>query len=104
VNPLISTDGLITLSKDIDPLADTVPPRHAVESEEEEDDFNLPVSQINGITKVNVRIDCHVRQVDRLVVATGGVGRLWAQGANLEEPIGEVLLDEIEVSFLDIRV
>lgn len=51
-----------------------------------------------------MRIDCHVRQVDRLVVATGDVGRLWAQGANLEEPIGKVLLDEIEVIFLDLRV
>ena len=90
--------------QDVDPLADTVPPRHAVESDEEEDEYNplsAPASQNSKVADVKITGDTKERNGRSLLVATGDVAKVWARGAKLGEQIGAVLVKGVQVrSFL----
>lgn len=87
--------------KDIDPLADTVPPRHAVESDDEEDEYN-PLSTASAgrlVKTVDVKIVGAIEgRVGRaLVVATSEAGKVWAKGAKLGEQSGGVMVNGVQV-------
>ncbi|KAF7977536.1 hypothetical protein HWV62_3310 [Athelia sp. TMB] len=89
------------LVMDVDPLADTVPPRHAVESDEEEDEYNplsAPGSQKCKVADVKITGDIKERNGRSLVVATGDVAKVWARGANLGEQIGAVLVNGVQAT------
>jgi hypothetical protein len=89
--------------QDIDPLADTVPPRHAVESDEEEDEYN-PLSSTTQskpkVETVEVGILGKVENMEgrTLVVATGEAGKVWGRGAKLGEQSGAVMVNKVQVS------
>ncbi|KZP27712.1 hypothetical protein FIBSPDRAFT_780625 [Athelia psychrophila] len=88
---------------DIDPLADTVPPRYAVESDEEEDEYNpLSTSASQPVKEVNVKLtgDIKQRRGRTLVVATGHAAKIWAKGANLGEQIGGALVNGVQVALI----
>ncbi|KAJ7131691.1 hypothetical protein C8R43DRAFT_1024300 [Mycena crocata] len=87
---------------DVDPLADTVPPRHAVESDEEEDEYNPLQPPTSHAAPIDVQLvgDLKSVPVSGLLVATGDVGKYWARGADLGEQIGAVMVDKIQVGLL----
>ncbi|KAG6888435.1 hypothetical protein C0995_008252 [Termitomyces sp. Mi166 len=83
---------------DVDPLADTVPPRYAVESDEE-DEFNpLPTtaSYLDHVTEVELIPD-NLPQGNNLVIATGEVAKYWARGGNLGVQIGGCYVNKVQV-------
>ncbi|KAH0579156.1 hypothetical protein J132_03351 [Termitomyces sp. J132] len=86
---------------DVDPLADTVPPRYAVESDDE-DEFNpLPttVSYLDHVTEVKLIPD-NLLQGNNLVIATGEVAKYWAHGANLGVQIGGGYVNNVQVGLV----
>jgi len=87
---------------DTDPLADSVPPRHAIESDEEEDEYNPLRPQPNLPTPIDVQLVGTVAPipVSGLLVSTGSVGRYWARGADLGEQIAAVMVNKIQVGLL----
>ncbi|KAJ7139042.1 hypothetical protein C8R44DRAFT_763738 [Mycena epipterygia] len=87
---------------DTDPLADTVPPRHAVESDEEEDEYNplRPEPSLPKPTDVQIVGDLAPVPAPGLLVATGDVAKYWARGADLGEQIAAVMVDKIQVGLL----
>lgn len=89
--------------QDIDPLGDAVPPRHAVESDEEEDEFN-PLSsnrKLQAAEDVDVKITGDIRNNRALVILTGDAGNFWSKGVVLGERKGAVMLNNVQVrSFL----
>jgi len=86
---------------DIDPLADTVPPRHAVESDEEEDEYN-PLSSPSKVPPPSLEVNVLGQfQPNRaLVVATGDAAKVWAKGAQLGEQNGAVMANGIQVGLV----
>ncbi|KAJ7489551.1 hypothetical protein FB451DRAFT_1081218 [Mycena latifolia] len=87
---------------DIDPLADTVPPRHAIESDEEEDEYNplRPQSSIAKPVDVEVVGDLSPVPAAGLLVASSALAKFWARGANLGEQIAAVMVNKIQVGLL----
>ncbi|KAG6844855.1 hypothetical protein H0H87_003098 [Tephrocybe sp. NHM501043] len=85
---------------DVDPLADIVPPRHAIESDEEEDEYNpLPIAGSyvrDRVTDVKFIADA-IPKGKNLVVVTGDIAKYWACGANLGEQNGGVYLNKVQV-------
>ncbi|KAJ7646594.1 hypothetical protein FB45DRAFT_890851 [Roridomyces roridus] len=88
---------------DTDPLADSVPPRHAIESDEEEDEYN-PLRPNTSVlkTKFPVKLVGDAGSVPALglLVATGAVGAYWARGANLSEKVATVMIDDFQIGVL----
>ncbi|KAJ7856669.1 hypothetical protein B0H14DRAFT_2752369 [Mycena olivaceomarginata] len=87
---------------DTDPLADSVPPRHAIESDEEEDEYNPLRPQPNLPLAIDVQVVGTVTPVPvlGLVVATGSIGKYWARGAELGEQVAAVMVNKIQVGLL----
>lgn len=89
--------------QDTDPLQDTVPPRYAIESDEEEDEYN-PLSHgriVREPLTIIVRgLEFSERVGHHLIVASGDAGKHWAQGANLEQQRGGVYVNDTQVRFL----
>ncbi|GLB41105.1 hypothetical protein LshimejAT787_0903200 [Lyophyllum shimeji] len=86
---------------DVDPLADTVPPRYAIESDEEEDEYNplrATPSAPNQVAGVKILGD--LPQGRDLVIATGDVAKYWARGADLGEQSGAVAVNNIQVGLV----
>lgn len=88
--------------QDTDPLQDTVPPRYAIESDEEEDEFN-PLSHGKVVREpltINIKGVGPFEVVGNdLIIASGDAGKSWAQGASLEQQRGGVFVNEIQVRF-----
>ncbi|EIM79608.1 uncharacterized protein STEHIDRAFT_126306 [Stereum hirsutum FP-91666 SS1] len=88
---------------DTDPLQDTVPPRYAIESDEEEDEFN-PLSHGKVVREpltINIKGVGPFEGVGNdLIIAFGDAGRSWAQGASLEQQRGGVFVNEIQVGLV----
>lgn len=84
--------------KDVDPLADTVPPRYAIESDEEEDEINplRPNRNPEPVT-VDVQITGETSTNRPLVVATGDSAAYWAKGASLCEQTGAIGVNGVQV-------
>ncbi|KAF8347527.1 hypothetical protein F5887DRAFT_1131225 [Amanita rubescens] len=89
---------------DFDPLADNAPPRYAIESDEEEDEYNplnLTASNPNdNPSALSVRILGDLPKGKGLVIATGDGGKYWAKGANLGEQMGTVQANNMEVGLI----
>ncbi|KAJ7100636.1 hypothetical protein B0H15DRAFT_816764 [Mycena belliarum] len=87
---------------DVDPLAESVPPRHAVESDEEEDEYNPLGPEPSAPKPVDVQIvgDLGPVPAQGLLVASGDLAKFWSRGANLGEQIAGVFVDEIQVGLL----
>ncbi|KII85607.1 hypothetical protein PLICRDRAFT_44935 [Plicaturopsis crispa FD-325 SS-3] len=86
---------------DIDPLGDTVPPRHAVESDDEEDEYNpLSTTSKYESPEVDVKLVGNPSAGAPLVIATGDAGKEWAPGAKLGEQIGAVFVNKVQVGLL----
>ncbi|KAF7377769.1 Membrane-bound transcription factor site-2 protease-like [Mycena sanguinolenta] len=87
---------------DTDPLADSVPPRHAIESDEEEDEYNPLRPETNLATPIDVQVVGTVTPVPvaGLVVCTGSIGKYWARGAELGEQVAAVMVNKIQVGLL----
>jgi hypothetical protein len=92
--------SLLTVPQDTDPLADSVPPRHAIESDEEEDEYNPLRPQPNLPLAIDVQVVGTVTPVpvSGLVVATGSMGKYWARGAELGEQVAAVMVNKIQVN------
>ena len=93
---------LTIIHQDIAPLADTVPPRHAVESDEEEDEYNPLASSVQSKSKAGdaeVKILGDVKRFEgrTLVIASGDAGKVWARGAKLGEQSGAVMVNGVQV-------
>ncbi|THH05952.1 hypothetical protein EW145_g4432 [Phellinidium pouzarii] len=84
--------------QDIDPLADSIPPRYAYESDEEDEFADYPVSSSVTAPEVEVKIalgngsEAVVGQT--LIIASGEVGAVWARGAKLGVQTGQVSVDK----------
>ncbi|KAG6837024.1 hypothetical protein H0H93_016231 [Arthromyces matolae] len=93
---------------DVDPLADTIPPRYVVESDDEDEYNPLPTTEHQGIsyldhvTEVNLVLEPgrQISQEDSLVIATGDVAKYWARGSDLGQQIGAWYVNGVEVGLL----
>ncbi|KAF9070677.1 hypothetical protein BDP27DRAFT_1292211 [Rhodocollybia butyracea] len=87
---------------DIDPLADTAPPRYAVESDEE-DEYNPLSSRSEAAAQVStpeIKIISQAKPKQPLVVAFGEAGKYWAKGCKLGEQSGGIYVDGVQVSLI----
>ncbi|KAJ7595898.1 hypothetical protein C8J56DRAFT_713154, partial [Mycena floridula] len=83
-----------------DPLADSVPPRHALESDEE-DEYNPLKKEETATPAVAVRIvGENLKKGTGLVVTTADAGKYWSRGANLGEQWGAVYVNDIQVGLI----
>ncbi|KAA1477845.1 hypothetical protein DENSPDRAFT_845051 [Dentipellis sp. KUC8613] len=87
---------------DTDPLSETTAPRYAVESDDEEDEFNpLPHRESSSASTQLSIVFKGLPESEKpggsLVVASGDAGRHWAKGAELGEQIGAVFVNETQV-------
>ncbi|KAH8112852.1 Svf1-like-domain-containing protein [Phellopilus nigrolimitatus] len=83
---------------DVDPLADTIPPRYAYESDDEDElaDFSV-VGSSRGAPDVDVTIvlgDNREALGQVLIVANGEAGAVWGKGAKLGEQVGQVSVNK----------
>ncbi|CAK5274303.1 unnamed protein product, partial [Mycena citricolor] len=86
---------------DIDPLADAGPPRHAIESDEEEDEYNPLQHTKSHPRKIEIQIlGVSERLSDGLVIAQGTLAKYWARAADLREQVGAVMVNGIQVGLL----
>ncbi|TFK47337.1 hypothetical protein OE88DRAFT_1666065 [Heliocybe sulcata] len=84
-----------------DVLADTVPPRYAIESDEEEDEENPLLSSPSCPNRVaDVKIDGPYDSGKPLLLATGHAGQYWSRGVQLGEPKATVVLNGTEVAYI----
>jgi len=90
----------LRFTMDIDPLGDSVPPRHAVESDEEEDEYNPLPRKPNASTVVDVQIMGHIQAGKNIILATGDAAKFWARGASLGEQTGGVYVNKVEVGLV----
>jgi hypothetical protein len=81
----------------MDPLADSLPPRYAIESDDE-DEFN-PLNQYGSPTEpeIQVKITGNIPKNVNLIVASGLAGKSWAMGATLGEHSGQVFVNGVQV-------
>ncbi|KAI5114977.1 hypothetical protein M0805_006781 [Coniferiporia weirii] len=87
--------------QDVDPLADTVPPRYAYESDEEDERADFPIPTPTSMSASGADVDVKitlgandgVTEGETLIVASGEAGAVWARGAALGEQVGQVSVD-----------
>lgn len=78
-------------------MADTVPPRYAYESDEEDESADLPApSSDKHISDVNIILDEKIDAGEGkvLIIASGEVGALWARGVKLGQQAGQVSVNK----------
>ena len=86
--------------QDIDPLADTLPPRYAYESDDE-DETGLD-SVLSGVVPSTLSAEItflppgsgRTNSGGDLIIASGALGVAWARGAELGRQIGQVNMDK----------
>lgn len=102
---IVNTNGI---TQDIDPLQDTVPPRYAIESDEEEDEFNPLRIASSGSTKPKalpeIKIVGEFKQGADLIFASSKTGRVWGTGADLGEQIGAAYVNNSQVCAVQAQV
>lgn len=84
-------------------MADTIPPRHAYESDEE-DEFPPPPSVGPG-TRLQTNVDVKILTGDKqeagaLIIASGEVGAVWARGASLGEQTGQIMVQATTIGLV----
>jgi len=90
---------------DVDPLSDSVPPRYAIESDEEEDEINplrrnLRSQAQEEDTKVEFNIVGDIPKQKALVIASGDAGKFWAKGADLGEQTGSISVNHVQIGLV----
>ncbi|KAF4610202.1 hypothetical protein D9613_010601 [Agrocybe pediades] len=87
---------------DVDPLAgDSIPPRYAIESDEEEDEINpLRPQESSASAKVEVKVLGDIPTGNSLFIASGDSGKLWAKGAELGEQSGSVMANGVQIGLV----
>lgn len=86
-----------------DPLAEeTLPPRYAVESDDE-DEFNPLNHHQNGKPpteehEIQVTITSGIPTNVNLIIASGIAGKTWARGADLKEQSGIISVNGVKVN------
>ncbi|KAG1721203.1 uncharacterized protein EDB91DRAFT_1176647 [Suillus paluster] len=87
---------------EVDPLADALPPRYAIESDDE-DEYN-PLGSTrqaaDQVPIVNIKIEGQFTTGYPLVIVSGPAGYFWADGANLGEQQGAIFVNNIQVGLL----
>jgi hypothetical protein len=80
-----------------DPLAESLPPRYAIESDDE-DEFN-PLNQNKppAEPEIQVKITGNIPRNVNLIVASGIAGRTWARAVTTEEHSGQVTVNGVQV-------
>ncbi|KAF7304261.1 hypothetical protein HMN09_00827400 [Mycena chlorophos] len=97
--PRYSQNERVARRQDVDPLADAVPPRHAIESDDEEDEYN-PLHTIHQDPN-SIDVDLvGFQPASGLIVATGDVAGTWARGAQLGEQVGVAAVNKVQVGLL----
>lgn len=85
--------------QDVDPLADTLPPRYAYESDDEDEndlaDLSSGTDQHTPGIEITILPPLKEDEKKReeggvLIIASGAVGAIWARGAALGEQVGQV--------------
>ncbi|KAF5366242.1 hypothetical protein D9758_005744 [Tetrapyrgos nigripes] len=87
---------------DIDPLADTVPPRYAVESDEE-DEYNPlepKTAESEPVTTPEIKLAGSIPKDRPLIFASGDAGKYWAKGIKLGEQAGSIYVNKIQVGLV----
>ncbi|KAH7905724.1 hypothetical protein BJ138DRAFT_1017328, partial [Hygrophoropsis aurantiaca] len=87
--------------QEIDPLGDTLPPRYAIESDDE-DEYN-PISstrESGSSVDLNIRFAGNIKQGSPSFIVSGNTGREWARGAKLGEQRGAIYVNEIQIGLL----
>ncbi len=90
----------------MDPLADGVPPRHAYESDDEDEFDPNPLAAVpvgppprrTNTVEPSLTVDLpHAvcQSGNPLLIALGPVGKAWAKGAKLGDAVGRVGLDRV---------
>ncbi|KIJ56328.1 hypothetical protein M422DRAFT_774120 [Sphaerobolus stellatus SS14] len=90
---------------EVEPLQDTVPPRHQVESDESEDEDAYPL-QVGAARKTTRRQEPVVEfewtgqqeKREALVVALDDAGRQWIRGVQLGDAKGKVTVDGVKIA------
>lgn len=77
-----------------------MPPRYAVESDEEDEYNPLESASAEDKTELELKIVGEIPQGKPLIVASGLAGRCWARGADLGEQVGGVYVNQICVRSL----
>ncbi|OCB91829.1 hypothetical protein A7U60_g900 [Sanghuangporus baumii] len=94
--------------QDIDPLADTQPPRYSYESDDEDElDVINPSSDSSAdASSVEVRFlppaegENDKEKEGTLIIASGGIGVAWARGASLGEQVGQVNVNKRAIGLI----
>jgi hypothetical protein len=85
--------------QEIDPLADALPPRYAIESDDE-DEYN-PLSTrepADAVPAVHTIFEGQFTTGNPLVIVSGPAGRFWVDGADLGEQQGAIFINNVQVS------
>lgn len=77
---------------------DNNPPRHAIESDDE-DEFN-PLRHEEPTPELDIKLVGDLPAQRSLVVATGDPGAFWARGADLGEQTGAVAVNGVQVGLV----
>lgn len=85
---------------EIDPLADALPPRYAIESDDEDEYNPLTTQRADQTPIVKIKIEGQFTTGCPLVIASGRAGNFWADGADLGEQQGAIFVNNIPVGFL----
>ena len=89
--------------QNFDPLSDSAPPRYAIESDEEEDEYNpldlknLDPNDCPSALSIIIEGNNIPNRKERLIIATGDAGKYWAKGSRLGEQTGSVQVNGVEV-------
>lgn len=85
---------------EIDPLADALPPRYAIESDDEDEYNPLTTQRADEGPNVNIKIESQITAGCPLVIASGLAGNFWADGADLGEQQGAIFVNNTQVGLL----
>lgn len=85
---------------EIDPLADALPPRYAIESDDEDEYNPLTTQRADEVPIVNIKIESQITAGCPLVIASGPAGDFWADGADLGEQQGAIFVNNIQMGLL----
>lgn len=85
---------------EIDPLADALPPRYAIESDDEDEYNPLATQRADQVPIVNIKIESKITSGYPLVIASGPAGDFWADGADLGEQLGAIFVNNVQVGLL----
>jgi hypothetical protein len=90
---------LNALRQDVDPLADAPPPHHAIESDEDEDEYNpLPsVSTLRPILTLAVNVRGELPSGRGLIIFSSYVAAICISQVQLGEQLGTIEVNNLQV-------